>query len=252
MEVPADRPLDIELRDVTFAYGGEIEKPVLEGITLHIPAGKVTAIVGESGSGKTTQMKLLLKFYAPQQGEILLGGKPLREYGADSLRRSCGVVMQDNFVFSDTLERNIAMSGDVDADRMKEALSAACLTEFVDGRPLGLRTMTGAEGNGLSGGERQRMMLARVAYRRPPYIFLDEATSSLDAETERRVTDNFSRDFPGCTRVVIAHRLSTVRNADNIIVLRHGHIAEQGTHASLIAARGYYATLVKNQLDLPE
>lgn len=252
MEVPADRPLDIELRDVTFAYGGEIEKPVLEGITLHIPAGKVTAIVGESGSGKTTLMKLLLKFYAPQQGEILLGDKPLREYGADSLRRSCGVVMQDNFVFSDTLERNIAMSGDVDADRMQEALSAACLTEFVDGRPLRLRTMTGAEGNGLSGGERQRMMLARVAYRRPPYIFLDEATSSLDAETERRVTDNFSRDFPGCTRVVIAHRLSTVRNADNIIVLRHGRMAEQGTHASLIAARGYYATLVKNQLDLPE
>lgn len=251
-EVPSDRPLDLELRGVTFAYGGELEKPALADVSLRIPAGKVTAIVGESGSGKTTLMKLLLKFYAPQQGVILLGGRPLEEYSADSLRRSCGVVMQDNFVFSDTLERNISMGGEVDADRMQAALTAACLTDFVDGRPLGLQTMTGAEGNGLSGGERQRMMLARVAYRRPPYIFLDEATSSLDAETERRVTENFARDFPGCTRLVIAHRLSTVRNADNIVVLRHGRVVEQGSHADLVARRGYYATLVRNQLDLPE
>lgn len=250
--VDSERPLDIELRGVTFAYGGEIEKPALIDISMRIPAGKVTAIVGESGSGKTTLMKLLLKFYEPQQGEIQLGGKPLQCYSAESLRSNCGVVMQDNFVFSDTLERNIAMSDNIDSQRIKNALSIACLEDFVANRPLGLRTMTGAEGNGLSGGERQRIMLARVAYRRPPYIFLDEATSSLDAETERKVTENFGRDFDGCTRIVIAHRLSTVRNADNIIVLRHGKIVEQGTHETLIKTGSYYPTLVRNQLELPE
>ena len=135
---------------------------------------------------------------------------------------------------------------------MAEALKTACLEEYVTGRPLGISSMTGAEGNGLSGGERQRMMLARVAYKRPPYIVLDEATSSLDAETERRVTENFARGFNGCTRLVIAHRLSTVKDADNIIVLRHGKVVEQGTHAELVAKGGYYLTLVRNQLDLPQ
>ena len=251
-EVPADAPLDFELRNVWFGYGGELEKMALEDVSLHIPAGKVTAVVGESGSGKTTLMKLLLKFYSPLGGEILLGGRPLEEYSAESLRRNCGVVMQDNFVFSDTLEHNIALGAEAEAARMAEALKTACLEEYVTGRPLGISSMTGAEGNGLSGGERQRMMLARVAYKRPPYIFLDEATSSLDAETERRVTENFARGFNGCTRLVIAHRLSTVKDADNIIVLRHGKVVEQGTHAELVAKGGYYLTLVRNQLDLPQ
>ena len=251
-EVPADAPLDFELRNVWFGYGGELEKMALEDVSLHIPAGKVTAVVGESGSGKTTLMKLLLKFYSPLGGEILLGGRPLEEYSAESLRRNCGVVMQDNFVFSDTLEHNIALGAESEAARMAEALKTACLEEYVTGRPLGISSMTGAEGNGLSGGERQRMMLARVAYKRPPYIFLDEATSSLDAETERRVTENFARGFNGCTRLVIAHRLSTVKDADNIIVLRHGKVVEQGTHAELVAKGGYYLTLVRNQLDLPQ
>lgn len=251
-EVPADAPLDFELRNVWFGYGGELEKMALEDVSLRIPAGKVTAVVGESGSGKTTLMKLLLKFYSPLRGEVLLGGRALEEYSAESLRRNCGVVMQDNFVFSDTLEHNIALGAEADAARMAEALKTACLEEYVAGRPLGISSMTGAEGNGLSGGERQRMMLARVAYKRPPYIFLDEATSSLDAETERRVTENFASGFKGCTRLVIAHRLSTVKEADNIIVLRHGKVVEQGTHAELVAKGGYYLTLVRNQLDLPD
>lgn len=212
----------------------------------------MTAIVGESGSGKTTLMKLLLKFYVPTSGTIRLGERSLSEYTAKSVRMASGIVMQDNFVFSDTIRNNILLGEPEDEGRLREAVEAACLSDYVDGLPLGVETKIGSEGIGVSGGERQRMMIARAVYKNPLYLMLDEATSSLDAENERQITDNLDRLFRGRTRIVIAHRLSTVRSADNIIVLRHGRVVESGTHAELVKRKGYYYELVKNQLELAD
>lgn len=251
MTVDTSRPMDIELRGVSFGYGGQLGKPAVSDISFTVPAGSFVAIVGESGSGKTTLMKLLLKFYEPQKGEIKLGGRPISDYSASSLRSACGIVSQDNFLFSDTIERNIVLGCDYDRGRLDDAVETACLTDVAQSRPLGLQTKVGAEGEGLSGGERQRVMMARVAYKQPPYIMLDEATSNLDAQTEQRITDNIADRFAGATRLVIAHRLSTVRNADLIIVMRGGRVVESGTHQSLVNARGYYYELIHNQLDLP-
>lgn len=249
-EVPTDAPLDIEVRDLTFSYAGSIGKPALERASFTIPAGKMTAIVGESGSGKTTLMKLLLKFYEPTAGGIFLGGRPLAGYSAKSMRQASGIVMQDNFIFSDTIRRNVVLGEEEDDNRLGKALSIACLDGFIGRQPLGVNTKIGAEGMGVSGGEKQRIMIARAAYKRPVYLMLDEATSSLDAENERKITDNIARTFENRTRIVIAHRLSTVRNADRIIVLRHGRVVEQGTHTELTDARGYYYQLIHNQLEL--
>lgn len=249
--VHPSRPMDLELRGVTFAYGGAAGKPAVSDVSFTIPAGAFVAVVGESGSGKTTLMKLLLKFYEPQQGDILLGGRPIGSYSAASLRSACGIVSQDNFLFSDTLERNIVLGCDYDRERLDRAVATACLGPVVSSRPLGLHTRVGAEGEGLSGGERQRVMMARVAYKQPPYIMLDEATSNLDARTEQQITDNVERRFAGSTRLVIAHRLSTVRRADLIVVMRAGRVVETGTHAELVERRGYYYELIRNQLDLP-
>lgn len=251
-ELPDDRPLDIEVRHLTFRYTGSIGKAALEDVSLTIPAGKTTAIVGESGSGKTTLMKLLLKFYEPTEGRILLGGEDLACYKAESVRRHTGIVMQDNFVFSDTIRRNIVLGEDDDEERLAAALGLACLDGYVAGLPLGVYTKVGADGNGVSGGERQRIMIARAIYKRPLYMMLDEATSSLDAENERKITENLGKELRGRTLLVIAHRLSTVKNADHIVVLRHGRVAESGTHRELIARRGYYYDLVKNQLELAQ
>lgn len=248
--VPLDYPLDIAIENVSFSYGGELEKPVLKNISFEIPAGSFIAIVGESGSGKTTLLKLLLKFYAPSSGRIMLGAEDLAAYSAASLRSTAGVVMQDNFLFSDTLAANVALGETASPERLEEALDTACLDDFVKTRPMGVLSMVGAEGNGLSGGERQRVMLARVAYKNPPYILLDEATSSLDAETEKRITDKFMTSFPGSTRIVIAHRLSTVCKADLIIVMRRGEVVETGTHDQLLKGDTYYKTLLGNQLSL--
>ena len=250
LQADRNRALDLELRHVTFNYTGNIGRPALKDITFTIPAGKTTAIVGESGSGKTTLMKLLLKFYEPTQGNILLGGKGLSEYSAHSLRGACGIVMQDNFIFSDTIKRNILMGEEYDEARMKRAIELSCLKEYVDRLPLGVETKVGRDGTGISGGEKQRLMIARAIYKQPQYMMLDEATSSLDAENERIITENMERLFHGRTMVVIAHRLSTVKNADQIIVLRHGEIAEQGTHRELVERHGYYFQLVHNQLEL--
>ena len=250
LAVDTSAPVEIELRNVSFAYGGEFSKPAVSDVSFTIPAGAFVAIVGESGSGKTTLMKLLLKFYEPQQGGILLGGHPIGNYSAASLRGACGIVSQDNFLFSDTIERNIILGGEQDRQRLDNAVTTACLESVVTTRPLGLHTKVGAEGEGLSGGERQRVMMARVAYKRPPYIMLDEATSSLDAHTEQRITDNIARRFAKSTRLVIAHRLSTVRDADLIIVMQNGRIAETGTHDSLVEKKGAYYNLVRNQLEL--
>ena len=251
-ELPADRPLDIHVSDLSFSYTGRIGTEVLSHIDLHIPAGSMTAIVGESGSGKTTLMKLLLKFYAPTSGEICLGDRPLSHYTAKSVRQAAGIVMQDNFLFSDTVARNIMLGEAPDEKRLAEAVHVACLDDYVARQPLGLLTKVGSEGIGVSGGEKQRIMLARAAYKHPCYLLLDEATSSLDAENERRITEHIAQRFAGCTRIVIAHRLSTVRHADQIIVLRHGRVVEAGTHDSLVKQRGYYYDLIHNQLELAE
>lgn len=251
-ELPADRPLDIRVSDLSFSYTGRIGTEVLSHIDLHIPAGSMTAIVGESGSGKTTLMKLLLKFYAPTSGEICLGDRPLSHYTAKSVRQAAGIVMQDNFLFSDTVARNIMLGEAPDEKRLAEAVHVACLDDYVARQPLGLLTKVGSEGIGVSGGEKQRIMLARAAYKHPCYLLLDEATSSLDAENERRITEHIAQRFAGCTRIVIAHRLSTVRHADQIIVLRHGRVVEAGTHDALVKRRGYYYELIHNQLELAE
>lgn len=250
--VPAAAPLDIEVRHLTFSYTGRIGQPALEDVSFIIPAGRMTAIVGESGSGKTTLMKLLLKFYAPTGGDILLGGRPLADYTAKSMRQASGIVMQDNFIFSDTVRRNILLGEPEDNARLARAVEMACLTDYVEKQPLGLETKVGSEGISVSGGEKQRMMIARAIYKDPQYLMLDEATSSLDAENERRITENLDRHFRGRTRIVIAHRLSTVKNADQIVVLRKGRVVECGTHAELVAQRGYYYELIQNQLELAE
>ena len=251
-QVPADHPLDIEVCDLSFSYTGSVGKPALSHISLKIPAGSMTAIVGESGSGKTTLMKLLLKFYQPTSGHILLGGRDLQQYAAHSVRHASGIVMQDNFLFSDTVLRNICLGEAENAEKLAEATHVACLDDYLSRQPLGLRTKVGSEGMGVSGGEKQRIMIARAVYKNPQYLMLDEATSSLDAENERRITEAIDGRFKGRTRIVIAHRLSTVKNADQIVVLRHGQVVEVGTHAQLIAHKGYYYELIKNQLELAD
>ena len=250
--LPTDLPKDIEFRNMTFRYVGSTGKAALENINIVIPAGKMTAIVGESGSGKTTLMKLLLKFYTPTEGNIFLGGRELSFYKSSSIRRLSGIVMQDNFIFSDTIRQNIILGEVENEDKFRNALDISCLSEYLNGLPSGVYTKIGAEGSGISGGERQRIMIARAVYKDPLYMMLDEATSSLDAENERSITDKLHRAFQGRTLLVIAHRLSTVKHADQIIVLKHGKVVEKGTHESLTAARGVYYNLVKNQLELAE
>lgn len=250
VDIPIDTPQDIEVNNLTFSYTGSIGQSALKNVSFTIPAGKKTAIVGESGSGKTTLMKLLLKFYEPTKGEIKLGGKNLKNFSAKSIRRASGIVMQDNFIFSDTIKRNIILGEQENNEQLKRALTTACLNEFIKKQPLGVNTKIGAEGIGVSGGEKQRIMIARAAYKRPAYLMLDEATSSLDAENEKNITQNLENDFKGRTQIVIAHRLSTVKNADRIIVLRNGEVVEEGNHAELIAQHGYYYQLIHNQLEL--
>ena len=250
ISIPCSEPLDIKVNNLTFCYTGSIGKAVLKNVSLNIPAGKMTAIVGESGSGKTTLMKLFLKFYAPTTGSILLGNKELSAYSAESIRQQTGIVMQENFIFSDTILNNIILGEPFDQKRLDKAIDLACLADYVSELPLGIYTKIGTDGIGVSGGEKQRIMIARAIYKQPLYVMFDEATSSLDADNEHKITMNISKEFKGCTLLIIAHRLSTVRNADNIIVLRHGEIVESGTHAQLIDKKGYYYELVKNQLEL--
>ncbi|MCM1140323.1 MAG: peptidase domain-containing ABC transporter [Muribaculum sp.] len=249
-DVPGDSPKDIELHGVSFSYTGADGNMALSDVSFKIPAGKMTAIVGESGSGKTTLMKLLLKFYDPTKGRITLGGNPLSDYTAESMRRQSGIVMQENFLFSDSIRHNIIMGEPFDATRLQSAIKTACLEDLINRHPLGAEMKVGADGLGVSGGEQQRIMIARAAYKNPLYLMMDEATSSLDADNEARITANLAKNFANRTRIVIAHRLSTVRNADNIIVLRHGRVVEQGTHEQLVALGGYYLTLIQNQLEL--
>lgn len=241
----------IYFKNVSFQYEGPQSPFVLKDINLFIPEGKVTAIVGASGSGKTTLIKLLLKFYEPTNGEIHFNHADLKEISPKDLRRNCGVVMQDGHIFSDTIERNIATSDEnIDPEKMQKALHTANIQSFVNELPLALNTKIGASGNGISGGQKQRILIARAVYKNPHFILFDEATSALDAENEKIIHNNLQEFFKGKTVIVIAHRLSTVKNADQIIVLKHGNIVEQGTHESLVEKKSDYFNLVKNQLEL--
>ncbi|MFN9864096.1 MAG: ATP-binding cassette domain-containing protein, partial [Bacteroidota bacterium] len=224
---------------------------VLDGIDLIIPEGKVTAIVGASGSGKTTLMKLLLKFYKPISGSLTVGGTDLTSISSSNWRKQCGVVLQDGYLFADTILKNIALSSDtIDKQKLLHAVTIANIRDFIESLPLGYSTKVGSNGVGLSQGQKQRILIARAVYKNPEYFFLDEATSALDAENERKIIDNLNEFFKGRTVVVIAHRLSTVKNADQIVVLSNGKIKEVGTHAQLANSKGVYYNLVKNQLEL--
>ncbi|MDR0547223.1 MAG: peptidase domain-containing ABC transporter, partial [Dysgonamonadaceae bacterium] len=241
----------IKIDNLAFQYEGPHSPFVLKNIDLEIPEGKITAIVGASGSGKTTLMKLLLKFYPPVEGNIFYNSININDLSAESLRRHIGAVMQDGFIFSDTIERNIATGDEnINQDKLQRAIQIANLEEFIASLPLKFNTKIGAAGNGISGGQRQRLLIARAIYKNPRYIFFDEATSALDAENEKKIHDNLQAFFKGKTVLIIAHRLSTVKNAEQIIVLKNGQIVEQGNHTQLVGRKGEYFNLVKNQLEL--
>jgi ATP-binding cassette subfamily B protein len=243
--------LNIELKDVSFKYNTLSKNHILQNINLNIPKGKVTAIVGHSGSGKTTLMKLLLKFFPLTSGELYYGNYEIKNISARSIREHSGIVMQDGYIFNDTIERNIALKDkEVNKKKLYEALKAVNLEEFVTSLALKEKTRIGSGGNDLSGGQKQRILIARAIYKNPKYIFLDEATSALDATNEKEVHNNLQKLFNGKTVVIIAHRLSTVRDADQIIVLSKGCVVEKGKHSELISNKGYYYKLVKNQLNI--
>lgn len=242
---------NISIKNLSFSYDGSSSQNVLNDVNLSIPEGKVTAIVGTSGSGKTTLMKLLLKFYKPVSGGIFLEGTDIQQIKSSVWRRKCGVVMQDGFIFSDTIAKNIALSDEaIDRKRLREAAVISNIKEHIESLPLGYNTKIGASGSGLSQGQKQRILIARAVYKNPEIILLDEATSSLDANNEKIIMNNLSEFFNGKTVIVIAHRLSTVKNADQIIVLDRGQVAEVGNHETLTSMKGKYFELVKNQLEL--
>jgi ATP-binding cassette subfamily B protein len=241
----------VDFSNVSFTYAGAGNEPVLKNINLKIHKGKTTAIVGVSGSGKTTLLKLLLKFYEPQKGEIKLGTTSLNNISHKKWRSHCGVVMQESFIFSDSIAKNIAVGVEkVDMDRLRQAAEIANVKDFIEELPLGYNTKIGPEGTGISMGQKQRILIARAVYRNPDFIFFDEATNSLDSNNETTIMQNLDLFFKGRTVVVVAHRLSTVKNADQIVVLNKGVIAEKGTHQELVNLKGEYYELVKNQLEL--
>ncbi len=242
---------NIFINKLTFAYEKLTEEKVLNSIQLEIIAGKQTAIVGLSGSGKTTLIKLLLGYYLPDKGEIKLGNTKLENYSIREWRKKCGIVMQEGFIFSDTIANNIAPGEEIiNKEKLYNAVSVANIREFIESLPLAYNTKIGNEGHGLSQGQKQRILIARAVYKNPEFIFFDEATNALDANNERTIMDNLQVFFEGKTVIVVAHRLSTVRNADKIIVLDKGQIAEQGTHDELLDLKGKYYQLVKNQLNI--
>ena len=241
----------ISLRNVVFKYDPHSLRTTIDGVNIEIPEGKVTAIVGASGSGKTTLIKLMLGYYPVMDGHIYIGYSPPSKYSLTWWRRQCGVVMQDGVIFSESIARNIAVDdGEIDKERLMKAAEIANVKDFVMALPLRFDTIIGRDGVGLSQGQRQRILIARAVYKNPDFIFLDEATNSLDAGNERAIVENLNRFYKGKTVVVVAHRLSTVRNADQIVVLDGGKVVETGTHESLTAKRGAYYNLVKNQLEL--
>ncbi|MEZ4886710.1 MAG: peptidase domain-containing ABC transporter [Chitinophagales bacterium] len=242
---------DLVLDNLTFHYGGPHSPRVLDNINLFIPEGKITALVGTSGSGKTTILKLLLKFYEPTEGKVRMGELDMEHLSNPLWRSKCGVVMQEGFIFSDTIARNIAVSDEIiDKRKLLMAVKVANIQSFVESLPLSYNTKIGQEGVGLSQGQKQRLLIARAVYKNPDYLFFDEATNALDANNERIIMENLNQFFKGRTVVVVAHRLSTVQNADQIVVLEKGKIVEIGNHQTLTAKKGAYFHLVKNQLEL--
>lgn len=242
---------DIVFDHVSFKYDPDSPEYTLNDICMSVPQGKITAIVGASGSGKSTLLKLILGYYPPSSGTINIAGINLREYSPRWWRSQCGVVMQNGYIFSESIERNIAADdSEIDRAQLDYAARVANIYDFIQSLPLKYHTKIGNEGLGLSQGQKQRILIARAVYRSPQYIMLDEATNSLDASNERTIVDNLAEFFRGRTVIVIAHRLSTVRNADRIVVLDKGRIVETGTHDTLIQSRGVYFNLVKDQLEL--
>ncbi|MBW7869267.1 MAG: peptidase domain-containing ABC transporter [Brumimicrobium sp.] len=241
---------NILLNNVSFRYMGSSEE-VLKNLDLEISANKVTAIVGVSGSGKTTLMKMLLKFYEPENGEIKLGNTNLSNISQKTWRENSGAVMQEGYIFNDTIANNIAIGETVvNQQKLRQAVKIANIQDFIEQLPLGYNTKIGMEGVGMSTGQKQRLLIARAVYKDPKIIFFDEATSALDANNERTIMENLATFFKGRTAVVIAHRLSTVKNADQIVLLEKGKIEEKGTHEELVKMKGKYYHLVKNQLEL--
>ncbi|ROT17876.1 peptidase domain-containing ABC transporter [Muribaculaceae bacterium Isolate-113 (HZI)] len=241
----------IRIENIDFKYDPYSLRKILNNISLCIPEGKVTAIVGASGSGKTTLIKLMLGYYPVLSGEISIAGRDINEYNLKWWRRHCGVVMQDGVIFSESIARNIAVDdGDIDENRLINAARIANIHEYIMGLPLKYNTQIGRDGVGLSQGQKQRILIARAVYKNPDFIFLDEATNALDAKNERAIVENLDEFYKGRTVVVVAHRLSTVKNADQIIVLDGGRVVETGNHTSLIEKKGAYYNLVKNQLEL--
>lgn len=241
----------IHIKNLSFTYPGAGNEPVLRNINLAIQEGKVTAIVGTSGSGKTTLVKLLLRFYDSYKGDIYLNKTNFKTISPKFWRSISGAVMQDSFIFNDNIRKNITINDDkVDEERLIHACKTANIFEFIETLPLGFYTKLGAEGNGISGGQKQRLSIARAVYKNPKFLFFDEATNSLDANNEKVIMENLQQFFQNKTVIVVAHRLSTVKNADKIILMDRGELAEEGTHAELILKKGKYFELVKNQLEL--
>lgn len=248
-DLPSNK--SIYINGLSFQYEGPRSPFVLKDIDIVIPGKKITAIVGTSGSGKTTLLKLLLGFYLPVEGDVMIGDTNLRNLSLKTWRSRVGVVMQDGYIFPDTIANNIAPGVEtIDRDKLLRATAIANIDTFIDSLPLGINTRIGHNGQGLSQGQKQRILIARAVYKNPDYLFFDEATNSLDASNEKQIVNNLNEFFPGKTVVIIAHRLSTVRRADNIVVIDRGRMIENGTHDELIEKKGMYFNLVKEQLEL--
>jgi len=248
-ELPKNK--DISIDNVSFHYEGPKSPRVLNNVNLHIPQNKITAIVGASGSGKTTLIKLLLGFYPPGEGVIKIGGIGLTQFSMEMWRSTCGVVMQDGFIFSDSISSNIAVGEDYpDKEKLLFAVRTANIEDYIEGLPLRYNTKIGQEGVGLSQGQKQRILIARAVYKNPEFLYFDEATNSLDANNEKVILENLNEFYEGKTVITVAHRLSTVKNADQIVVLEKGEIVEVGAHDELVNKKGIYYNLVKNQLEL--
>ena len=246
-----DKNEGIDIKNIMFKYDPHALRKTIDDVSIHIPQGKVTAIVGASGSGKTTLIRLMLGYYPVLEGKINIGNTDINKLNKKWWRRQCGVVMQDGVIFSESIARNIAVDdGDIDKERLLKAAEIACIKDYVMALPLKFNTKIGRDGVGLSQGQKQRILIARAVYKNPDYIFLDEATNSLDANNERSIVENLDKFYKGKTVVIVAHRLSTVKNADQIVVIDHGKVVEEGNHESLTAKRGAYYNLVKNQLEL--
>ena len=246
-----DKSEGIDIKDIMFKYDPHALRKTIDDVNIHIPQGKVTAIVGASGSGKTTLIRLMLGYYPVLEGQINIGNTDINKLNKKWWRRQCGVVMQEGVIFSESIARNIAVDdGDIDKERLLKAAEIACIKDYVMALPLKFNTKIGRDGVGLSQGQKQRILIARAVYKNPDYIFLDEATNSLDANNERSIVENLDKFYKGKTVVIVAHRLSTVKNADQIVVIDHGKVVEVGNHESLTTKRGAYYNLVKNQLEL--